>query len=579
MHSRRAIPVALVLAWIAAFCTNRAYPDDRPDPVRADHGMVSSGEALASQVGVDVLKRGGNAVDAAVAVGFTLAVTLPEAGNLGGGGFMLVRLANGRAIVIDYRETAPAAAGRTMYLDAKGAVVSDASEVGHRAVGVPGTVAGLALALRKYGTMSWHDVLEPARKLAEDGFPVSAGLARSLRSPKPRARLDRFPESRRIFLKSGSGYEAGENFRQPDLAQTLRRLQTEGPQEFYEGQTARLILDDMAAHQGLLTRDDLKAYRPVERAPLWGTYRGYEIITMPPPSSGGIALVEMLNMLERFDVARLGPNSARRDHLLIEVMRRAFADRARLLGDTDFVPVPIQRLTSKSYAGELTRTIHLDRATPSREVENYSVGSESHQTTHYSIVDAQGNAVANTYTLNLSYGSGVTVPGAGFLLNNEMDDFTSKPGAPNAFGLIQSEANAIAPRKRPLSAMTPTIVLKDGKLFLVIGSPGGPTIITTVLQAFVNIVDHGMNLRQAIAAPRLHHQGLPDCVSYEPGAMAESVLETLKSQGHKFFERPGFLGKDAPHWGDAQGVLIDLASGQRLGCSDPRSSRGRAVGY
>lgn len=548
------------------------------EPVRATHGMVASGEGLATRVGVEVLRQGGNAVDAAVAVGLALAVTLPEAGNLGGGGFMLIRTARGDTLILDYRETAPAAARRDMYLDARGNPLPGASELGYRAAGTPGTVAGLALALERYGTWKWRDAIEPARRLAAEGFPVHRELARSLR--RKADLLGQFPESRRIFLKDGAFYAEGEIFRQPELATTLRRLQERGPREFYEGRTADLIADDMKAHGGLITRDDLRSYRVATRRPLHGRYRGYEVLTMPPPSSGGIALLEMLNMLEGMDLAGLGFNSSRTDHLLIEVMRRAFADRAEFLGDADFVDVPVDRLISKSYAAGLARTIDPLQATPSRRIRPGNPSAdESHDTTHFSVVDAQGNAVANTYTLNRSFGCKVTVPGAGFLLNDEMDDFTTRPGSPNSFGLIQGEANAIAPRKRPLSSMMPTMLLKDGKLFLVTGSPGGPTIITTVLQVLVNVVDHGMNVRQAVEAPRLHHQWLPDEVSYERFGLPQDVRQALQTKGHRLFAQPGHLGKDEPYWGDCQTILIDPQTSVRLGASDPRNGRGRADGY
>jgi gamma-glutamyltranspeptidase/glutathione hydrolase len=540
-----------------------------PAPARAKGGMVASTSAPATRVGAEILKRGGNAVDAAVAVGLALAVTYPSAGNLGGGGFMLVRMADGRSVALDYRETAPAAAGRDLYLDSAGKIIPEASTVGHRAAGVPGTVAGMALALQRYGTMKWADVVRPARRLAENGFPVGYGLARSLRAERV---LARFPESRRIFRRDGLYYTEGESFRQPELARTLRRLEERGPREFYEGETARLLAAEMKAGGGLITLEDLKGYRPVERVPLKGTYRGYEILTMPPPSSGGIALLQMLRMLEPHDLRALGHNSAPRYHLLIEAMRRAFADRAEFLGDPDHVRVPVAGLLAPEYLAVRGRSIRLDRATPSSEIgHGRPAGAESPQTTHFTVVDVHGNAVSNTYTLNGGYGSGVTVRGAGFLLNNEMDDFTSKPGEPNQFGLIQSERNAIAPGKRPLSSMTPTIVLRDGKLSFVLGSPGGPTIINTVLQVLLNVVDHRMNLAQAVHAPRIHHQWLPDEVRHEPFGLAPEVAAALREKGHRLAARPGYLG-------DVQAVMIEPATGTLLGASDPRSPDGLAVG-
>ncbi len=539
-------------------------------PVRARHGMVASTHEVASRVGVEILQRGGNAVDAAVAVAFALAVVHPAAGNLGGGGFMLIRMADGRATVIDYREMAPARAHPRMYLDEKGEVIPEASTVGHRAVAVPGTVAGMALALQKYGTMSWADVCRPAERLAREGVVLTHFEAESM---KRAARLlSRFPESRRIFLRNGRYYEEGEVFRQPELAQTFRRLIEHGPREFYEGETARMIVAEMEAGGGLITADDLKNYRALEREPLRTTYRGYEILTVSPPSSGGVALIEMLHILEGFDLRALGHNSADYIHLLVETMRRAFADRARFLGDPDFARIPVKGLTSRSYAEALRRTIDRQRATPSASLASPDAFAyESEHTTHFTIVDAAGNVVSNTYTLNGSYGSGVTVRGAGFLLNNEMDDFTSKPGAPNMFGLLQSEANAIGPHKRPLSAMTPTIVLKEGKPYLALGSPGGPTIINTVLQVLLNVLDFGMNLQQAIAMPRVHHQWMPDQIVYEPFGLSRDTMEALKARGHAFTERPRSLG-------DVQGVMIEPETGMRLGSSDPRMD-GRPVGY
>jgi gamma-glutamyltranspeptidase / glutathione hydrolase len=546
------------------------YAQTAGRPVRAARGMVASAEQHATRVGVEILKQGGNAVDAAVAVGLALAVTYPAAGNLGGGGFMVVRMADGRAVAIDYREVAPARASRDMYLDVSGNVVPRASLVGHRAAGVPGTVAGLALALEKYGTMKWPDVVEPARRLAEEGFPVSRDFARSLQAD---ALLKQFPESRRIFQRDGRYYREGEFFRQPDLAQTLARMQEQGPREFYEGRTAELIDAEMKAGGGLISRDDLKDYKAVVREPVRGTYRGYDILTMPPPSSGGAVLIEMLNMLERRDLVEMGHNSSLHAHVLIEVMRRAFADRAEFFGDPDFVKIPLAGLLSKEYAFKRGQAIDFGRATPSSKVgHGRPPGRESPETTHYSVVDSQGNAVANTYTLNGGYGSGVTVREAGFLLNNEMDDFAAKPGSPNGFGLVQGEANAIAPRKRPLSSMTPTIVLKDGKLFMVVGSPGGPTIINTVLQILVNVIDHRMNLRQAVEASRMHHQWLPDSVSHEPFGLAADVIDALEKRGHKVALRPHYIG-------DVQAIMIDLETRERLGVSDPRSPDGLAAGH
>ena len=541
---------------------------------KGELGMVASSSALASEAGVEVMKRGGNAVDAACATALALAVTHPSAGNLGGGGFMLIRMANGTATAIDYRETAPALASRNMYLDKDGRLVQDSSLVGYRASGVPGTVAGLALAQAKYGKLKWREVLDPACRLAEQGFKLSKSLARGLRNTKP---LSKFEESRRVFQKGGEFYKEGDLFRQPDLAATLRRIQTDGPKDFYSGRTAQLIASDQAEHGGLITLKDLAEYKAVERAPLIGRYRGHEIITMPPPSSGGIALIEMLHILERYDLAALQSDEARTDHLLVETMRRAFADRAEFAGDPDFVKVPTAGLTSEKYASEVAATIDLDKATPSAVIgHGHPAMHESTQTTHFSVVDAEGNAVSNTYTLNMGFGSGVTVKGAGFLLNNEMDDFAAKPGTPNGFGLIQGEANAIAPNKRPLSSMTPTMVLKDGRLLLVTGSPGGPTIITTVLQTLVHVIDHKMSLENAAGAPRLHHQWMPDEIRAERSAMSPAVRARLEAMGHRFAAKPGLMGEA---WGDLESIALEPVTGLRVGVTDPRSPDAGAVGY
>jgi gamma-glutamyltranspeptidase/glutathione hydrolase len=568
--------LALLLSLIAAPALFTSLPStqaaSRP-PVRGKHGMVASVSEIASQVGVEVLKRGGNAVDAAVAVGLALAVVWPAAGNFGGGGFMMIRLANGKATAIDYREMGPAAAHRNVYLDDKGEYIKESSTYGHQAAGVPGTVAGLAYALEKYGTRKWAEVAEPARKLAADGFPVWYQLERSLKGASEQ--LSRYPETKRIFLRDGRPYQAGEVFKQPELAATFERMIKHGPREFYEGRTAQLIEASMRrAGQGKpwMTLEDLKNYRVMEREPLRTTYRGHEIITMPPPSSGGVALIEMLHILERYPLTEMGPGSSAAIHVMVEAMRRAFADRAEFLGDPDFVKVPVAGLTSRAYADKLAASINLDRASSSQEIgHGEPAGRESEETTHFTVVDKDGNVVSQTYTLNDSFGNKVTVEGAGFLLNNEMDDFAPKPGAPNFYGLIQGEANAVAARKRPLSSMTPTIVLKDGKLWFAVGSPGGPTIINTVLQVIVNIIDHGMHLQQAIDAPRVHHQWLPDQITYEPFGLVPDVMRRLQSMGHKLVDKPRYMG-------DAEAIMIEDQTGVRLGASDPRLD-GRAVGY
>ncbi|MGH9959550.1 MAG: gamma-glutamyltransferase, partial [Pyrinomonadaceae bacterium] len=509
------VTTAFVIAPLGSF---RGFVSDAAgaasrEPVRARHGIVASTSQLASQIGVDVMKRGGNAVDAAIAVALALAVTYPAAGNLGGGGFMMIRLSNGKTTAIDYREMAPAAAHRNVYLDKDGNLIKGegSSTVGYRASGVPGTVAGMELALKKYGSgkLSWAQLVAPARRLAAEGFPMGHLLARSLQGNDY---LSRCPETRRIFLRNGSYYNEGEIFRQPELAATLARIQRLGPKEFYQGQTARLIVQDMKRNNGLITMEDMAAYVAKEREPVRGTYRGYEVVSMPPPSSGGAVLLEMLNILEGFDLAKHDWASSDRHHLTVEAMRRAFADRAEYMGDADFVKVPVAGLIDKAYADNLRKSIRMDRASTSEEVRaGRPNGHESEETTHFTVVDVQGNAVANTYTLNDWFGSGVVAKGTGVVMNNEMDDFAAKPGTPNLYGLIQGERNAVAPRKRPLSAMTPTFVMrKDGTLWFTVGTPGGPTIINTVLQVITNVIDYDMNIQQAIDAPRIHHQWLPD---------------------------------------------------------------------
>ena len=540
-----------------------AYPASR-EPVRARHGMVASTSEIASRVGAGIMKKGGNAVDAAVAVALALAVTWPSAGNIGGGGFMVIRKADGTAEALDYRERAPMAATHDMYLDAMGNIIKGASTEGYKAVGVPGTVAGLALAHKRHGHLPWRELVEPAVRLARDGFTVNYFFANTLRGKTSNARLAKFSESRRIFLNDGKPVAEGERFVQPELARTLERIRLHGADGFYRGETARLLVEDMKSHGGLITAKDLESYVPTVRKPLLGTYRGYDIITMPPPSSGGIALLEMLNMLETRDVKGAGHNSAASVHLLTEVMRRAFADRASYLGDADFVKVPVAGLTDRNYALSRLSDFEAEHASSSKTVgAGKPPGYESAETTHFTIVDGEGSVVTSTYTLNDTFGSGVTVKGAGFLLNDEMDDFTSKPGVPNDYQLIQGEANAIAPHKRPLSSMTPTIVLKDGKLFFAVGSPGGPTIINTVLQVVVNVIDYGMDIQQAIDEPRVHHQWLPDEIFWEDFGLSRDTREALEKMGHLFRQKGGSLG-------DAQGIMIEPGTGMRLGASDPR---------
>ncbi len=545
------------------------------EPVRARHGMVASTNEVASRVGVEIMKRGGNAVDAAIAVAFALAVTHPAAGNLGGGGFMMIRLRDGRTTAIDYREMAPGSAHRDVYLDKNGNLIEGegGSLVGYRAAGVPGTVRGMELALKKYGSgkLTWAQLVEPARQLAGRGFVVTNELARSLYSN--REYLEKYAETKRIYLKGGRFYQEGELFRQPELAATFARLQRFGPNEFYEGETARLIVADMKRNNGLMTMNDLRGYVAKERTPVLGNYRGYEIISMPPPSSGGAVLIQMLNILEGFDLQKLEANSSDRYHLMAEAMRRAFADRAEYMGDADFVKVPVPGLIDKAYAATLRATINTERASTSEEVHaGRPAGYESEQTTHFTVVDAEGNAVANTYTLNNSYGSAAVAKGTGLLLNDEMDDFAAKPGMPNMYGLIQGERNAVAPKKRPLSAMTPTIVLrKDGSLWFTVGSPGGPTIINTVLCVITNVIDYEMNIQQAIDFPRIHHQWLPDELVGEPFGLSGDTQKALTARGHKIAK--------LRYLGDAEGIMIEEKTGVRLGATDPRRSDGQAVGY
>ena len=568
MKKIKVLILLLVVALNAPFIIGR-------EPVRARHGIVASTNEVASRVGVEIMKRGGNAVDAAIAVAFALAVTHPAAGNLGGGGFMMIRLKDGRTTAIDYREMAPGAAHRDVYLDKNGNLIEGegGSLVGYRAAGVPGTVRGMELALKKYGSgkLTWSQLVEPARQLAGRGFIVTHSLAGSLYGN--REYLEKYAETKRIYLKGGQFYKEGELFRQPELAATFARLQRLGPNEFYEGETARLIVADMKRNNGLMTIADLRGYVAKERTPVRGNYRGHEIISMPPPSSGGAVLVQMLNILEGFDLQKLEAGSSDRYHLMAEAMRRAFADRAEYMGDTDFVKVPIPGLIDKAYAATLRATINTERASTSEEVRaGRPAGYESDDTTHFTVVDADGNTVANTYTLNNSYGSAAVAKGTGILLNDEMDDFAAKPGTPNLYGLIQGERNAVAPKKRPLSAMTPTIVLrKDGSLWFTVGSPGGPTIINTVLCVITNVIDYEMNIQQAIDFPRIHHQWLPDELVGEPLGLSGDTQKALTARGHK-------LAK-LRYLGDAEGIMIEEQTGTRLGATDPRRSDGQAQGY
>jgi gamma-glutamyltranspeptidase/glutathione hydrolase len=566
------IVISLHLCFIPA--EMRAAAATR-EPARGRSAMVASQSKLASEIGVEILKRGGNAVDAAVAVALALAVTYPEAGNLGGGGFMLIRFRDGRATAIDYRERAPKAATRDVFVNPKGELIKGegSSTVGYRASGVPGTPAGLDYAFQKYGSkkISWSQLVEPARRIAENGFALSNRLAELFLTYKET--LEKYDDSKKIFLNGGKYFSEGDTLKQPELARTLGRIKTGGAREFYTGETARLIAADMSAHNGLITLDDLKNYQPTERAPLEGTYRGYPVITMPPPSSGGIVLLQTLNMLERYDVRKMGWASSEKYHVLAESLRRAFADRSEWMGDPDFTSVPVATLIDKKYAAKRGETIDLRRASKSADVRAGEIAGakEPTETTHFTVVDADGNIVTNTYTINDLYGSRVTAKGTGVLLNDEMDDFAAQPGRANMFGLIQGEKNAIQPGKRPLSSMTPTIVLrKNGSPWFALGARGGPRIITAVLQTILNVVDHDMNIQQAIDAPRIHQQWFPDEIVFEPFGLSSDTRRSLENLGQKFSEKPSYIAS-------ATAIMID-EKGVRLGAVDSRAD-GEAIGY
>jgi len=551
-------------------------------PVHARKAMVVSVHAQASQVGADIMRQGGNAVDAAVATGFALAVVHPSAGNIGGGGFMLLRKANGEVHFLDFREKAPKAATRDMYLDAQGNVIPNASLIGYKAAGVPGSVAGLLYAEQHWGKLSLRTVMAPAIRLARDGVRLTYEEAQSMHN---RA-LAQFADSHRIFQRDGKFYEPGEIFRQPELARTLERIAANPKaNEFYKGAMARELAAEIKRGGGLITAEDLAGYEVKERQPIKGNYRGYDIISAPPPSSGGITLMETLNILEGYNLGKMGDRSADSIHLTVEAFRRAFFDRAELLGDPDFGQIPVAQLIDKKYADGWRQSLDLMRATDSKDVHRPSgfgeldrpaalhppyMGHESNSTTHYSVVDAQGNAVSVTTTLNESFGSAVTAGNLGFLLNDEMDDFTSKPGVPNGYGLIQSEANAIAPGKRPLSAMAPTIVLKDGKLFMVLGSPGGPRIISTVANILMGVIDYGLDIQQAVNAPRFHHQWQPDEIDIEKTGISPDTVRLLQARGHKI--------KMEGYWSEGECIAIDPKTGDLLGAPDGRDG-GKAVGY
>jgi gamma-glutamyltranspeptidase/glutathione hydrolase len=575
----RVLAALLVPASLAA--THAVAQNE--SPVTADHAMVVSVHHDATDAGVAILKQGGNAVDAAVATGFALAVVHPVAGNIGGGGFMLVHLAKPRDgksdLFIDYREEAPGAASRDMYLDANRNVIPKASTLGYKSVAVPGSVAGLAYAEKTYGKLGLKTVMAPAIKLAEDGFVLSEEEAKELHDPD----LAKFPESQRTFqqtLTRGSYYQPGNTFRQPELAVTLKRIAAD-PDDFYHGEIAKKLAADMKAHGGLITEADLARYQVKERVPVEGSYQGYKIFSAPPSSAGGIVLVEMLNILRPYDLAKLGDRTAPEVQLITEAMRRAYMDRTDYLGDPDYAKMPQAALISTAYADAWRKSIVAGKPTPSKDLKRPAgflppppsatmAESKSTDTTHYSVLDADGNAVAVTTTLNDGFGSHVTAPGLGFLLNDEMDDFASKQGAPNMYGLIQGPNNAIAPYHRPLSAMTPTIVLKDGKVAMVLGSPGGPTITTTVLNVFLSVAEGGLNIQQAVDAPRFHHQYLPDVLRVEAD-FPDQTAATLKTEGYSL--------KQGRQWGDGECIAVDPKTGKLEGGQDHRHHYGKAAGY
>lgn len=578
--------ILLLTAAVALFAASAATGST--EPVHAQHGIVVSFHESASRAGVEIMQAGGNAIDAAVATGFALAVVHPAAGNLGGGGFMLVRMADGKTRFLDYREKAPAAARADMFLDAKGNVTEGASEYGYKAIGVPGSVAGMVYAEQKYGKLTLKQVMAPAIRLAREGYALTWGEARDFRDDS----LGKFSESRRIFQRDGNYYQPGEIFRQPDLARTLERIAAK-PDDFYHGDLARELAVAMRKGGGLITADDLAHYEVKEREPIRGTYRGYEIISAPPPSSGGTVLIESLNILEGYDLAKLENRSAVSIHYTTEAFRRAFFDRAEFLGDPDFTKIPVAQLIDKKYGAAWRESIADDRASSSKDLKRPAIFSELEQyaaahtqprahhesphTTHYSVVDAEGNAVSVTTTINDWFGSRVTAEGLGFLMNDEMDDFSAKPGVPNSDGLIQGAANAIGQGKRPLSSMCPTIVVRDGKTFLVLGSEGSSKIITTVANILMGVVDYGMNVQEAVNASRFHNQWMPDVLNVEQWFSPDTV-QALKKMGYNVEFGLHDRSNVSPYWSDAECVAVDTKTGERLGASDWRHN-GKAVGY
>ncbi|MYF00810.1 MAG: gamma-glutamyltransferase [Gammaproteobacteria bacterium] len=560
----------IIVSFLLLALVSQAFAEGGRTPTYAKNGMVSSASRLASEVGVETLRNGGNAVDAAIATAFALAVTWPSAGNIGGGGFLVYHGGDGNATAFDFREKAPLAATEQMYLGVDGRVVNNSNHFGPLAVGVPGTVAGLWKAHQELGSLPWADLVAPAVALAREGIPITYTLQRSFAGNQGRFR--QYPSSAAVFFKpDGSLYELGEIWVQPDLAATLELIRDNGKDGFYAGENARLLAQFMADIGGVITEEDLALYEAVEREPIRGSYRGYEIVSMPPPSSGGVVLVEMLNVLEGYDLAAMGHNSAAYLHVLTEIMRRAYADRAEHLGDPDFNEgMPLDRLTSKEYAEDLRGTIDLERASNS-DPDLFAQAYESEETTHFSVVDKDGNMVSLTYTLEFGYGSAIVVDGGGYLLNNEMGDFNAVPGVTDANGLIGTPPNLIRPGKRPLSSMTPTIVAQDGQPVFAVGSPGGKTIINTVLQLILNIVDHDYNIAESVEAPRIHHQWLPDVTSMEPNALSADTIRLYEAMGHSLMSRGS--------QGAAMGVYHDREAGLFLGASDSRRGDGAAVGY
>jgi gamma-glutamyltranspeptidase/glutathione hydrolase len=571
------------LMFLTALATTQlAFAGGGMRPEVSEHGMVASVHELASRAGVEIMQAGGNAIDAAVATGFALAVVYPQAGNIGGGGFMLIRMKDGTVHFVDFREKAPSKATATMYQDAQGNVIPNLSTIGYQAIGVPGSVKGLVYAEEHFGKLGLKRVMEPAIRLARAGYALSWNNARTMTEDKVMAQ---FTDTKRIFQNDGKGWHQNDIFKQPDLARTLERIAA-APDDFYTGKMAHELADYIQQGGGLVTAADLAHYEVKERTAVRGTYRGLDIISAPPPSSGGIALLEILNILEGYDLAKSGLDSAESIHLIAEAYRRAFYDRAQFLGDPEFSDVPVLQLTQKSYAVAWRSSIQPQQASSSATLQRPPTSTalahfaathpvlapvkETTQTTHCSVVDADGNAVAVTTTLNAFYGSRVTVGPLGFLLNDEMDDFSSKPGEPNKFGLVQGDANAVGPNKRPLSAMTPTIVLKDGKLWLVLGTPGGPTIITTVANTLIGVEDYGLDIQQAVNAPRFHEQWLPDRIVLERNRFSPDTLALLKEHGNDV--TTGVVG-------DCECIEVDLNSGLRLGASDARNETGKAVGY